>query len=661
MTTVLAVYSDAGCLCSCDASCHNARHHICLCICGGANHGKGREAAMANNEAHLTPEALERFAAAHGLDASKLTVYDALRTPTDEIRRLRKMPPPKAPVPAPGLGAIRVTQEGNRWIARFPFSYETKDLVKAAGFRFDGANKYWWTNDAEVAARLTEAKDPADIVAAAEQARIAREKAEEAARTASRATASTLDIPRSAVVQHRGWDFFPYQKAGVEFALARPATLIADEMGLGKTMQAIGVINADASINNVLIICPASLKLNWARECNLWLARKMPVALANGKLPKSGVCIINYEQVLKLRSWIDSVQWDLLVADEAHYLKNPKAKRTHAVLGFYDKEDSKIVHPIAAKRKIFLTGTPILNRPKELWTLVHALDRQGLGKSWKGFHVRYCAGFKGDWGWQIDGHSHLDELQAKLRSTIMVRRLKSEVLLELPAKQRQVVAFQPQSAEEFAAIAAESEQVFKSEKRLKELQDKVDGIDKKLDKLGYDEAVKQLNQARMVEFTETSRVRHQVAVAKVGQVVSHITDVLEGSERKLVVFAHHHDVADKIASELAAYGVLQADGRNTTAERDAAVQRFQNAPESRVIVCGIAAMGVGHTLTASAHVIFAELDWSPANLQQAEDRCHRIGQRNSVLVQHLVLDGSMDGRMAETIVDKMGVISAAVD
>ena len=165
---------------------------------------------------------------------------------------------------------ITVTREGNTWIARFPFDYATKDRVKEAGFRFDGQRKVWWTSDALVAAKLAP-------------------EAVNQAVAASRAATSDFRIPLSAAVAARGWDFFPYQKAGVEFLATRKDALIGDEMGLGKTMQLIGLINADASIKRALIICPASLKLNWARELRLWLSREMTVEIANGG-PWTGDC-----------------------------------------------------------------------------------------------------------------------------------------------------------------------------------------------------------------------------------------------------------------------------------------------------------------------------------------------------------------------------------
>jgi SWI/SNF-related matrix-associated actin-dependent regulator 1 of chromatin subfamily A len=555
------------------------------------------------------------------------------------------------------MSTITISKEGARYIARFAFAYAVKDAVKAAGFRFDAARKLWFTEKQALGEALMGDWSLSAFVAKVNDSRDVERREQEASIVASRAAESQLQVPRSRAVAAKGWDFFPFQKAGVEYALARPGTLIADEMGLGKTMQAIGIINVDPSIKTVLVICKASLKLNWLREAKLWLARDMRVAITNGIWPAhADVVITNYEQVNKYRQQIDSRVWDLLIIDECHMIKNPKAQRTHAILGSRDEAGIK------AKRRVFLTGTPILNRPTELWTLVHALDPDGLGRNWRYFHNRYCGPSRG-WQGRIDykGASHLDELQGRLRASIMVRRMKADVLKELPAKRRAVITLQPESQRERDAITEESRVVRETEARVAAMRAELERLSVDQASAAYEQAVRNLRQAEAVAFTETSRVRHEVALAKLPRVIEHVRDCLEESEGKIVVMCHHHDVVDGIAAELSEHGVLQADGRDSNDKRQAAVDAFQGDSRMRVIVCGMQSMAEGHTLTASSHVVFAELDWTPGKLAQAEDRCHRIGQTDSVLVQHIVLDGSLDGRMAELIVEKMEVIAAAID
>ena len=242
-----------------------------------------------------------------------------------------------------------------------------------------------------------------------------------------------LDIPAP-----EGLEYMPFQRAGIAYAMARENTLIGDEMGLGKTIQALGVINADPTIRDVLIICPASLKINWQREAQKWLVRPMTVGIVSTKepFPDTDIKIINYDILTKFKSQLRAINWDFLVVDEVHYLKNPKALRTAQVFGKWNKDPSKKIHPLDAKRRAFMTGTPIVNRPIELFPL---LKFTGIFKNWKHFVERYCNGHQTRWGWDVSGASNLGELQGKLRSTIMVRRLKKDVLTDLPPKRRQVI------------------------------------------------------------------------------------------------------------------------------------------------------------------------------------------------------------------------------
>lgn len=451
----------------------------------------------------------------------------------------------------------------------------------------------------------------------------------------------------------------PYQEEGIKAMLGKPNVLLADAMGLGKTVQAIGVMNENPDIVRVLIICPASLKLNWRNELTKWRAVSFSVNIVGpgSDWVPTDIVIMNYEQVGKYRKQIDEVEWDLLVCDESHYLKNNKAARTKVIVGHWDNDPAKRVWPIKAKQRLFMTGTPVLNRPRELWTTVRALDRQGLGRDWMHFHTRYCAGYRDRFGWKIDGASNLEELQSKLRGSIMIRRRKEDVLKELPPKRRQIIMLEPTT--DRARKALEDEKAFTDmEKEMTELRAQVEAMTPNEADAEYKKMVQRLATLTATAFTETSRIRHQTALAKLPHVMDHLVNVLE-SESKIVVFAYHHGVIDGLVDGLAEYGIAVVDGRTRMENRQHAVDSFQQDPKTRVIIGSIGAMGVGWTLTAASYVAFAELDWVPGNISQAEDRLHRIGQHNSVLVQHLMLNGSMDGRMAKTIVSKQRVIERA--
>jgi SWI/SNF-related matrix-associated actin-dependent regulator 1 of chromatin subfamily A len=200
------------------------------------------------------------------------------------------------------------------------------------------------------------ANDPDSFISNAEAERTA-------ALNASRATDAAVELPVP-----DGLSYLPYQRAGIAYALGHPSVLFGDEMGLGKTIQAIGIINSDPSIKRVLVICPASLKLNWRNELRKWLVREMSIGIAQGKeFPESDVVIINYDILTKHDPKIKAIEWDLVVCDEMHYLKSPDAQRTRAVIGFNSKGKGKDVAPICGRRRIGLTGTPIPNRPIELF------------------------------------------------------------------------------------------------------------------------------------------------------------------------------------------------------------------------------------------------------------------------------------------------------
>jgi SWI/SNF-related matrix-associated actin-dependent regulator 1 of chromatin subfamily A len=346
------------------------------------------------------------------------------------------------------------------------------------------------------------------------------------------------------------------------------------------------------------------------------------------------VTILNYDILKKLS---DDATFDLLILDEAHYTKNPKSQRSKAVKALVSR----------CKRTLALTGTPILNKPIELWPILQMVAPEtwdpagivkgksvgiGEGGGFFRFAKRYCDAHEEYHGrtshWEFGGHSNLEELQEKLRSTCMVRRLKADVLCELPAKRRQSVVIGNGCSDDFGDLGDD-----------------------------YETATERV---RKIPFEDLSRVRHEQALRKVEPAIEHVRDAVEASN-KVVVFAHHKDVIDGLIAGLDDLGVVSLTGDTSQADRQTAVERFQTDPNVHVIIGSLKAAGVGLTLTASSHVIFVEIDWVPASLTQAEDRCHRIGQTESVLVQHLVLSGSLDERMSRFVIEKQTVADMALD
>ncbi len=529
-------------------------------------------------------------------------------------------------------------------------TYDERHVPKKAGFKWHGdychnncpackadLGRVWWTTDASVAYKLAEY---ADDHVRADLERIEHERMETLA--ASKAVDAEMAIPCPV-----GLAYLPYQRAGIAFAVRRDNTLISDEMGLGKTVEAIGVVNADPSIKKVLVVCPASLKLNWKRELERWLVRKLSVQIGDSKRfpAQADIIVVNYDVLHRHEKQVAELQWDLLIVDEAHYCKNRKARR------------SKQVFKIRAQRNLLLTGTPIVNRPVELWPLLNFLDPD----HWNNFNAyakRYCDAHKNRYGWDFSGASHLAELQEKLRATLMVRRLKQDVLIDLPAKRRQVIELSTNG--NVGVIEAEARAWSKHQAHLAALRTQVELAKANDDEAEYRASVERLREGARSSFVEMASRRHAVALAKVPLVVEQLRLVLDDSDQKVVLFAHHHDVIAAIARAFGNASVTLT-GKTGLAQRHEAVERFQNDPEVRLFIGSITAAGVGLTLTAASHVVFAELDWVPGNMTQAEDRCHRIGQRESVLVQHLVFDGSLDARMARTLVEKQEVLDATLD
>jgi hypothetical protein len=559
---------------------------------------------------------------------------------------------------------MRIEKIGRCYVAHSDFAERT--LPKAAGFWWHGGgcrasclacidrlDKVWWTADKTKAARLLQY---ADASCRAELSEVKQDQ------KASRATDAVVDIPKP-----DGYDYLPFQRAGIAYAMRRPSTLIADEMGLGKTIQALGVVNADPSVKTVLVVCPATLRLNWRREAERWLVRPMRIHVVEEReLPPvdAQMVIVNYEKMIgprgeALKKDLLARSWDLLVADEAHYMKNDKAQRTICVLGKRSKDPEKAKQGLVAvsSRRLFLTGTPILNKPRELWPLVNAIAND-VFSSWWGFAKRYCGAYEDRFGWNFDGATNLDELQEKLRGSIMVRRLKKDVLTELPAKRRQVIDLAVNGAAKI--VAKENASFLAHEQEIVDLQAEADLAHAAGNDAAYKEAVKKLHAKTMVAFNEMAKMRHETALAKVPKVIEHVKGMLDEGVEKVILFAHHHDVVAAFEKEFGDVCVVLT-GETAQDKRTPIVDRFQTDPAVKVFIGSITAAGVGITLTAASNVVFAELDWVPGNVTQAEDRCHRIGQQEQVLIQHLVLDGSLDARMAKILVAKQEIADKALD
>lgn len=566
---------------------------------------------------------------------------------------------------------MKLIRTGTRWV--FDCTYHQKDIAKGAGFRWDGDK--WYTDSAAIACQLREYADDelsdeldtvyAEVIAE----RYAEAERNNAAIAEIRDNMHARQLSSSSVstVFHidagNGNSFLPYQQAGIEQIIQRPNILLADEMGLGKTAQAIGAINGLPDVRRVLVIVTPSLLENWRREFMKFSTRDLSIGFASTKkIDDADIIIAPYSMFSTENAKVGelkSVVWDMLVLDEAHYVKNFKSKRTKRILG--ERNDDGI----QANRYLFMTGTPMMNRPDELFSILAKLCPI-VFPSYDKFVSKFCDQRWNGYGNVIVGGKNMNELNGLMRGTVMIRRAKADVLTELPPKRRQTIHLKVQTAAERQALKAEAAIV----KRLDAVNDFADMIEAKRRQATEEELKKWLKKLEKMKSDDEYKnalaavaiARKNTAISKLPRCIDVIKDVLdEDPEKKIIVFAHHREIIDGIMIGLRDYGPVSITGRVEKSKRQDIVDQFQTDARSRVFVGSIHACGEGITLTAASHVAFIELDWTPAKMSQCEDRAHRIGQRDSVLVQHLLLEGSYDEKMAEKLIHKQNMIDAAVN
>lgn len=455
---------------------------------------------------------------------------------------------------------------------------------------------------------------------------------------------------------------FPHQQEGVAFLVEHQKAILADEMGLGKTRQAI--LAALQITKGGIVLCPASLKTNWAREI-LLVDPDANIAIADaaatyhyntGDGYSSNWYIANYDIADRERigSEIGAFMPTTLILDEAHYIKSSSTNRTKAALRYADM----------ASAVFLLTGTPILNRPMELYTLLEAIDHPLAftkdGKpNWYGYARRYCAAYQREF-WRIvkdksgkvvidpstgrpmrrkfsfldtSGASHLDELAEKL-STAYLRRTKEILGDKLPAKIIDNVPIE---------IAPEYRKAYESawDDYMTYLQNAPEGSEKK--DLGN------IDLARHI--IEINKLKQVASRGKVPHVVEAAAEIIENGE-KVIIFTQYKETLANIVAELKARKIrgVKLSGDDNAQARQTAVDYFQHKDEIKAFVANIKAGGVGLTLTAASTVLFADMEWTPALHSQAEDRAHRIGQNRLVNVHYYVAKETVD----EDIVDLLG-------
>jgi SWI/SNF-related matrix-associated actin-dependent regulator 1 of chromatin subfamily A len=435
-----------------------------------------------------------------------------------------------------------------------------------------------------------------------------------------------------------------YQEEGVIFLNQQNGkALIADEMGLGKSWQAIAWIALQPPMKTI-VICPASLKINWQREFKQHAGMNIVVAensiLNQSKMSPGDTLVINYDLLITRGKnsdplspwghWILCQQPDCVICDESHYLKSSTTKRYKATKKILD----------CAKHKIFLTGTPIISRPIEIFTVANILDPTNFNNRFR-FGVRYCGGTQSRFGWNFSGATNLSELNLQL-SKFMIRRKKEDVLPELPKKQRIVIPISISNKREYQ----QAENNFLQWVRSKFGKDKVEKVEKA-------EVISQI-----------SHLKRLSAVGKMEGMIEWIDDYLETTGKKLIVFGYHHEIINAVISELTKlkYKTVVLTGETSQKDRQEAVDSFQNNLETRVFVGNIQAAGQGINLTAADTTCFIEFAWTPGAHDQAESRVDRLTQTSdSISAYYLIGVDTIDEQLVEVLDSKRKVVTMATD
>lgn len=443
------------------------------------------------------------------------------------------------------------------------------------------------------------------------------------------------------------WDF---QKGSLEYALARTHTLIGDQPGLGKTPIGITYAN-EIDADRILVVCPASIRLQWARKIQEWSTMpwtRSVHTILNGKHgvhPTSNWTIVSYDlaRTEPIGKALARNKFDLLILDEAHYLKTIDSRRTRAIVG---GGEGRTFEPIMDRcdRVLALTGTPLPNRPREAYTLSRALCFDAIDwASEDRFNARFnpsklieTVGKDGQMKRHIDERTgRVAELQNRLRANFMVRHLKKDVMTQLKLPVYDLVRMEPTRA---------IKQALDAESLLDIDPDTLEGADALI--LG-----------------QIASVRKQMGVAMAPSVVDYVEMLLLGGETKLVLFAWHIEVLDILCERLGKHGLVRVDGSTGPARKDERVKQFIENDAVQLIIGNIQSMGTGTDglQLVSNHALICEPDWAPANNEQAFDRLNRGGQTRTVQGDILVAPGSIAERVLASALRKLNNTHSALD
>jgi SWI/SNF-related matrix-associated actin-dependent regulator 1 of chromatin subfamily A len=402
-----------------------------------------------------------------------------------------------------------------------------------------------------------------------------------------------------------------HQKLAIEKLAGSKRFILADDMGLGKTTSTI-IAALETGAKKILIVCPASLKINWQREIENYTDRSVYISEGKNFSIEHDFVIVNYDILKnfydlkgKTESLITQGNFDLIILDEAHYVSNGQAARTKLVNSFSKN----------CERVWLLTGTPMTNRPMNYFNLLSLIESP-VSQNWMAYAIRYCQGYQFMAGkrkiWNVSGASNLEELRDRTSRQVL-RRLKTEVL-DLPEKIITPIYLRLKS-KLYEGLMGEY----------------YDWYNKNPDE----------STSLTVQFSKLMKVRQVIAEEKVKDTIELAENILE-QDKKVIIFTNFTDTLNQIAEHFGKIAV-KLDGSTSKPQRQYAVDQFQDNEKIKVFVGNVKAAGVGITLTAAEAVIINDLSFVPGDLAQAEDRAYRYGQKNSVSVYYPIFDNSIEG------------------
>jgi SWI/SNF-related matrix-associated actin-dependent regulator 1 of chromatin subfamily A len=419
-----------------------------------------------------------------------------------------------------------------------------------------------------------------------------------------------------------------HQKEAIQKLVENKKFILADDMGLGKTTSTI-IAALESGSKKVLIICPATLKINWKREIENYSDKSIYIAESKNFSTEADFVIINYDIIKNFHdpkkkddSQVLAANFDLVIIDEAHYIKNATAQRT------------KLINDIVKKteRLWLLTGTPMTSRPIDYFNLLSLIDSP-VAKNWMAYAIRYCSGYQFNVGgrkvWNVTGASNLEELRDRTVG-LTLRRLKENVL-DLPDKIITPVYLR-----------------LKSKSYENVMGEYYDWYDKNPEE----------SKSLTVQFSKLTKVRQIIADEKIAQTIELAENILE-QDKKVIIFCNFTDSLNKISEHFGKLAV-KLDGSMSKVERQNSVDQFQDNPKVKVFVGNIKAAGVGITLTAAEAVIMNDLSFLPSDHAQAEDRAYRYGQKNNVLVYYPIFENTIEGIIYDILNNKKQVIATVM-